>query len=253
MLGRGGETNNHVGNVKFRQMVLRHKDIYLKASRQDKSNIAWEIVMEWRHLSPPGRFLTRTNPLEAASVWHDVGDEQAKRRTSKTLGEKTSKKRKVVPSQVVPSSSVSSAASSTSEDDDQSLPLPPLKKKARIVSVGSTSTAKTSLRSCLWKNAMATATTTSASDNNNNDGACSESGVVTESQTETSSVISSSDSSSDNESPTTVKKPQVKIDLSLTGMLLDPLQPGSIGGRTAIGAHIPTAAELTTCFENDVF
>ena len=36
LLGRGGGTNNHTGNVKFRQLVNKHKMRYLSCSKVDK-------------------------------------------------------------------------------------------------------------------------------------------------------------------------------------------------------------------------
>lgn len=39
-------------------------------------------------MSPPGRFLTRSNPGQPGYVWEDIGDLAAKKRTSKALGER---------------------------------------------------------------------------------------------------------------------------------------------------------------------
>jgi hypothetical protein len=47
-------------------------------------------VTQWRGLSPPGRFLTKTVAIdeEGTSIWQDVGDKIAQKRASKNLGER---------------------------------------------------------------------------------------------------------------------------------------------------------------------
>ena len=50
-----------------------------------------ELVYFWRSLNPPGRFLARTNPERADSLWREVGDDLARKRASKTLGERSRK------------------------------------------------------------------------------------------------------------------------------------------------------------------
>ncbi|CAB9511530.1 Transcriptional regulator [Seminavis robusta] len=92
MLGRGGESNYHAGNLTFRSFIQEHKIRYQKARKQEKPIIALEVVLAWRELSPPGRFLARVDPSRADSLWEDVGDEQACKRAGRTLGEKSSNK-----------------------------------------------------------------------------------------------------------------------------------------------------------------
>ena len=42
----------------------------------------------WRQMTPPGRFLTLTDPkLGDASPWHDIGDKSAQKKTAKRLRE----------------------------------------------------------------------------------------------------------------------------------------------------------------------
>lgn len=90
MLGRGGATNNHIGNIRFRQLVNQHKKRYVLASKVDKPKVALEVVQIWRGLDPPGRFLTKTHTkLGDASPWHDVGDKKAREKASQCLREKT--------------------------------------------------------------------------------------------------------------------------------------------------------------------
>eukprot|EP00521_Asterionellopsis_glacialis_P017147 CAMPEP_0195296524 /NCGR_PEP_ID=MMETSP0707-20130614/19663_1 /TAXON_ID=33640 /ORGANISM="Asterionellopsis glacialis, Strain CCMP134" /LENGTH=776 /DNA_ID=CAMNT_0040358057 /DNA_START=216 /DNA_END=2546 /DNA_ORIENTATION=- len=98
LLGRGGGTNNHSGNVKFRQLVNEHKLRYLAASKVDKPKVARDVVKIWRGFTPPGRFLTRTGDVikkGAGSVkaegncWLDVGDRKAREKASQCLRERT--------------------------------------------------------------------------------------------------------------------------------------------------------------------
>lgn len=87
LLGRGSGISNHIGNIKFRKLVEKHKSRYVAASRVDKPKVAGELVAIWRKLDPPGRFLARcesnhTNP------WVDVGDHRARQKTSQCLRER---------------------------------------------------------------------------------------------------------------------------------------------------------------------
>ncbi|CAB9506217.1 expressed unknown protein [Seminavis robusta] len=86
LLGRGGETNNHSGNINFRGLIQEYKQEYQAASKGQKPAIAKKLVKRWRNLDPPGRFLAKEDGTER---WVDIGDEAARRRTSKSLGEKT--------------------------------------------------------------------------------------------------------------------------------------------------------------------
>eukprot|EP00547_Thalassionema_nitzschioides_P014617 CAMPEP_0194233116 /NCGR_PEP_ID=MMETSP0158-20130606/1199_1 /TAXON_ID=33649 /ORGANISM="Thalassionema nitzschioides, Strain L26-B" /LENGTH=403 /DNA_ID=CAMNT_0038965957 /DNA_START=36 /DNA_END=1247 /DNA_ORIENTATION=+ len=90
MCGRGGGTNNHIGNIRFRQLVNEHKLRYLAASKVDKPKVAMEVVQIWRALDPPGRFLTKTDISQGdESLWHDVGDKKAREKASQCLRERT--------------------------------------------------------------------------------------------------------------------------------------------------------------------
>jgi len=90
MCGRGGGTNNHIGNIRFRQLVNEHKLRYLAASKVDKPKVAMEVVQIWRALDPPGRFLTKTDASQGDdSLWHDVGDKKAREKASQCLRERT--------------------------------------------------------------------------------------------------------------------------------------------------------------------
>jgi hypothetical protein len=85
LLGRGGETNNHSGNILFRQLIKEFKEAYQNAPKTQKPLISQKLVAKWRGMSPPGRFLERN---EQDKVWIDVGDVVACRKTSKALGER---------------------------------------------------------------------------------------------------------------------------------------------------------------------
>lgn len=92
MFGRGGGTNNHSGNIKFRQLCHEHKFKYLAASKVDKPKVAREVVSIWRSLVPPGRFLTKAARDKSKGqdvLWHDVGDQKAREKASQCLRERT--------------------------------------------------------------------------------------------------------------------------------------------------------------------
>jgi hypothetical protein len=82
LLGRGGETNHHVGNIQYRQLVKICQPAYLEAKRRDKPKIAERIVHAVRMLS--GRFLKKDSD---ASSWRDVGNSRAREKTSQALRE----------------------------------------------------------------------------------------------------------------------------------------------------------------------
>ena len=99
LCGRGGGTNAHPGNIKFRKLVAAHKLRYLAASKSDKPSVAREVVKEWRTMNPPGRFLAKTDPKSLPPspddgstnkpvVWHDVGDKKAREKASQCLRER---------------------------------------------------------------------------------------------------------------------------------------------------------------------
>jgi len=88
MFGRGGGTNNHTGNKRFRQCVNDHKLRYLAASKVDKPKVAREVVNIWRNQEVPGRFLSKAGKGKE-SLWFDVGDQRAREKASQCLRERT--------------------------------------------------------------------------------------------------------------------------------------------------------------------
>lgn len=91
MFGRGGDTNYHIGNHRFRMMADKFTKSYREASRKEKAVIVQELVDSWRAEDPPGRFLTRTDPSKGdQSLWHDAGEEMALKKAAKILTERAS-------------------------------------------------------------------------------------------------------------------------------------------------------------------
>jgi len=85
LFGRGGGTNHHAGNKKYRRMVEEKKELYLSSKRLDKPLVAMEIINQWRSMDPPGRFLKQD---DRTKLWSDVGDRKAREKTSQALREK---------------------------------------------------------------------------------------------------------------------------------------------------------------------
>ena len=85
MYGRGGGTNHHPGNKRYRKIVEDHKVKYVNSRRLQKPLVALDIIRQWRAQSPPGRFLKYD---EKAGLWNDVGDKKAREKTSQALREK---------------------------------------------------------------------------------------------------------------------------------------------------------------------
>ncbi|KAL7575876.1 hypothetical protein ACA910_003190 [Epithemia clementina (nom. ined.)] len=81
LLGRGGQTNKHFGNKRYRSIVLDHQGEYLQARKKDKIVIARKIVAIVHQNG--GRFLK----LGATSQWEEVPDERAQAKTSQALRE----------------------------------------------------------------------------------------------------------------------------------------------------------------------
>jgi len=90
MCGRGGGTNNHIGNIRFRQLVNGHKLRYLAATKSEKPMVSREVVTIWRSLNPPGRFLKQEASVDGKQgLWCDVGNKKAREKASQCLRERT--------------------------------------------------------------------------------------------------------------------------------------------------------------------
>lgn len=85
IMGRGGGTNNHIGNRNFRHLIAQYKSAYAAASKNDKPSVAKQVVKIWR--MDHGRFLDCVN--KDTNEWKEVGDPRAHRKASQCLREKS--------------------------------------------------------------------------------------------------------------------------------------------------------------------
>ena len=85
LCGRGGGTNNHIGNRRFRMLVNEHKPRYFAAGKLDKPKVAREVMIMWRKQEPAGRFLIKDPETK---LWNDVGDQKAREKASQCLRER---------------------------------------------------------------------------------------------------------------------------------------------------------------------
>ncbi|GKY91340.1 hypothetical protein MPSEU_000106200 [Mayamaea pseudoterrestris] len=85
LCGRGGLTNHHKGNRRFRDIVTLHRPDYVRASKIQKPSVARVIVRAIRNGDPPGRFLRKD---DKSGKWIDIGDKKAAEKTSQALREK---------------------------------------------------------------------------------------------------------------------------------------------------------------------
>ena len=90
LCGRGGLTNHHKGNKRFRDIVALHRPDYVRAPKIQKPSVARVIVRAIRNGDPPGRFLKKD---EKTGKWYDIGDKRAAEKTSQALREKTNDER----------------------------------------------------------------------------------------------------------------------------------------------------------------
>jgi hypothetical protein len=92
--GRGSATNNHIGNIRFREMVKKYQDRYSSACKSDKPLVALEIVLVWKRQSPPGRFLAYHNgkvdgdEYTKSECWYEISEQVATRKVAQRLREK---------------------------------------------------------------------------------------------------------------------------------------------------------------------
>ena len=78
--GRGGGTNQHEGNCFFRSLINKNRERYLRAKKNDKPFISLSIVNIVRQRN--GRFLKKD---ESSGLWFEIGDAQAREKTSQAL------------------------------------------------------------------------------------------------------------------------------------------------------------------------
>jgi len=86
LCGRGGATNNHPGNQRFRAIVAEHMPEYLLARKKEKAHIARRVVRSIQR--DGGRFLKRQKDHSTGTeVWMEVTDKKATEKTSQALRE----------------------------------------------------------------------------------------------------------------------------------------------------------------------
>ena len=84
LMGRGGGTNNHTGNLNYRKIIETYKPIYSKSPKSGKLKFSCEVVDLIRNLDPPGRFLKKD---QETNLYFDIGEKAAREKTSQCLRE----------------------------------------------------------------------------------------------------------------------------------------------------------------------
>jgi hypothetical protein len=86
--GRGGNINNHFGNIQFRSFVEEEKKSYnLTTNKTVKSEISQSIIDKIHNLTPSGRFLKKDNSSTGNGMWVEVTEALALSKTSQALRE----------------------------------------------------------------------------------------------------------------------------------------------------------------------
>ena len=91
LCGRGGGTNVHPGNRRFRDLINANRRAYLKARKNDKPAISRSIVRTIREMN--GRFLKKD---EKQGLWFEIGDDGAREKTSQALRQRAPEMRKIL-------------------------------------------------------------------------------------------------------------------------------------------------------------
>lgn len=91
LCGRGGGTNVHPGNRRFRDLINANRRAYLKARKNDKPAISRSIVRTIREMD--GRFLKKD---EKKGLWFEIGDDGAREKTSQALRQRAPEMRKIL-------------------------------------------------------------------------------------------------------------------------------------------------------------
>jgi len=85
LFGRGGLTNRHIGNLRYRDIISIHRQDYVRVQKTEKPNVARRIVKAIRTGKNPGRFLRKGDD----GKWHQVSDKEAAWKASQALREKS--------------------------------------------------------------------------------------------------------------------------------------------------------------------
>mmetsp|Transcript_35454 Transcript_35454/g.77655 ORF Transcript_35454/g.77655 Transcript_35454/m.77655 type:complete len:402 (-) Transcript_35454:616-1821(-) len=99
LLGRGGASNNHLGNKIYRTVVEHNKPLYGAAERHSKQPYAIAIVDAIEARNPPGRFLDHKK--KGDGLWYEVTRQRAIDKTAQALREKVHKA-KMLPLSEIP-------------------------------------------------------------------------------------------------------------------------------------------------------
>ena len=89
LCGRGSSSRDHPGNGQFRSFVKTLKEECIASVKSEKPRFAKVIVIKIRSLSPPGRFLKLGVAAKGqdTSLWYEIGDKEAIRKTRQALRE----------------------------------------------------------------------------------------------------------------------------------------------------------------------
>lgn len=115
LCGRGGATNNHIGNKRFRVIVGEFQKEYLAARKKEKAVISSRIVERIKENG--GRFLKRD---ALSDTWVEVSRKKAIEKTSQALREGLDVRHKTIRPEKMPR-----------RDSDSSHESP--RKRARLV------------------------------------------------------------------------------------------------------------------------
>jgi len=88
LMGRGGKSNNHAGNIMYRDIVSSFRDAYAYLPKGSKLRLAKDICNYIRFKQ--GRFLKRASDADN-SFFYEVGDHIAVAKTSQCLRESDGK------------------------------------------------------------------------------------------------------------------------------------------------------------------
>lgn len=153
LCGRGGGTNNHIGNSHWRMLVAANKQLYITLPKRQKMLLSRSIVNAVRSQNPPGRFLQKDSKT---NKWFDVGDQRAQEKTSQALREGAPDLKKKVVAKVKteddntetaeenPTETATAEKSSTS-NPELSKPIQPESPKQQAPQVTPTSSANNSM------------------------------------------------------------------------------------------------------------
>jgi len=82
LCGRGGGSQNHIGNKEYRSVIAANKLKYISSERREKTLLVESIVKAVRMQDPPGQFLEKH--LDTG-CWSDIGDKRAFAKVSLVL------------------------------------------------------------------------------------------------------------------------------------------------------------------------